>query len=257
MSRNEGARGYPDETVLEVDGLRKEFGGLVALDGVNLSVTDDNIVGIIGPNGAGKSTLFNCIMGFYEVTDGRVFLNKKEITSLGTSDIVNSGVSRTFQEPRVFPDLTIRENMLIHQDHQRESLLRTLVKKSDTEVEQRTEELLEFVDLLEKADTKADEISTGQKKLLNIASALVSDPDIVLLDEPAAGVNPGLIDDIVDSIQTLNDRGTTFLIIEHNMGVIRDLSDTLHVLANGTNLTQGDPANVLSKDEVLDVYFGE
>lgn len=245
------------EAVLTVDNVRKEFSGVTALDGATIEVRDGEIVGIVGPNGAGKSTLFNCIMGTHELTDGRVALNGTDISNERTDVIVNSGVSRTFQLARVFPSLTVRENMLINQEHSDEGLLRTIVSKSDETVHARTDELLEFVGLTDLATSPAGDLSTGQKKLLSIAAALLSDPEVILLDEPAAGVNPGLVDDISQTIVALNERGATFCIIEHDMDMIRNLSEYLYVLHNGANLRQGEPETVLNDDAVLEAYFGK
>ena len=256
MSETQTAR-TTASTVLEVEDLHKEFGGVVALDGADIEVREGEIVGLIGPNGAGKSTLFNCIMGVHNVDRGRIHIRGEDITSEYTSEIVRSGVSRTFQMARVFPELTVRENMLVNQAHDDESLVGTVVSPSDDEIVGRAEELIEFVDLDHLIDEPAGDLSTGQKKLLNIASTLLRDPDVILLDEPTAGVNPGLVDDIMDSILELNEEGRTFFIIEHDMDVIRRLSDHLYALANGTNLTSGDPEAVLSDDAVLEAYFGE
>jgi ABC-type branched-subunit amino acid transport system ATPase component len=230
---------------------------VIALDGADIEVREGEIVGLIGPNGAGKSTLFNCIMGVHNVDQGRVRIRGEDITTEYTSEIVRSGVSRTFQMARVFPELTVRENMLVNQAHEDESLLGTVVSPSDDEIVGRAEELIEFVDLDHLIDEPAGDLSTGQKKLLNIASTLLRDPDVILLDEPTAGVNPALVDDIMDSILELNEEGRTFFIIEHDMDVIRKLSDHVYALANGTNLTSGAPEAVLSDDAVLESYFGE
>jgi len=244
-------------TVLEIEDLHKVFGGVVALDGADIEVREGEIVGLIGPNGAGKSTLFNCIMGVHKVDRGRIRIRGEDITSEYTSEIVRSGVSRTFQLARVFPELTVRENMLVNQAHDDESLVGTVVSPSDDDVVGRAEELIEFVDLDHLVDEPAGDLSTGQKKLLNIASTLLRDPDVILLDEPTAGVNPDLVDDIMDSILELNEEGRTFFIIEHDMDVIRRVSDHVYALANGTNLTSGIPETVLSDDAVLESYFGE
>ncbi len=245
------------DPVLTVDGVRKEFSGVTALDGASLEVRDGEIVGVVGPNGAGKSTLFNCIMGVYDLTAGQVELNGTDISSQRTDVIVNNGVSRTFQLARVFPDLTVRENVLINQGHDDESLVKTIATRSDPAIHERVDELLEFVGLLELGESPASELSTGQKKLLSIAGALLSDPDVVLLDEPAAGVNPGLVDDIAQTIVDLNDRGATFCIIEHDMDMIRSLSEYLYVLHNGANLREGKPEPVLEDAAVLEAYFGQ
>lgn len=245
------------ESVLTVEDVRKDFGAVVALDGVSLDVRDGEIVGLIGPNGAGKTTLFNCITGVHRVTDGSIRLREKEITGLKTADIVQSGLSRTFQLARVFPDLTVRENMVANQSHVEENVVSTILSPSDQGTNERIEELIEFMSLSHLIDEPAGNLSTGQKKLLNIAGALLRDPAVVLLDEPTAGVNPRLVDDIVDSLLRLNEQGSTFFVIEHNIDVIRDISDHVYAIANGTNLVDGSPERVLGDPDVLEAYFGE
>lgn len=249
-------RSQNETPLLTVQNFRKEFGGITALDGADLEVDEGEIVGLVGPNGAGKSTLFNCVMGVHSPTNGSCALDGTEITDAKTASIVQKGISRTFQIPRVYPELTVRQNMQVSQPHDDESLVKTLVQTTDDEIEARIDELLDFMGLTRLADQPAKNLSTGQKKLLNIAATRVSDPDIVLLDEPVAGVNPGLVDEIVDSILELNETGSTFLVIEHNMEVIREISDYVYVLAEGTNLTEGDPETALNDPRVLDAYFG-
>jgi len=244
------------DALLRVSGLTKTFGGIVALDGADLTVREGEIVGLVGPNGAGKSTLFNCITGVHSPDGGSVRLRDAELTGMRTPAIVQRGLARTFQIPRVFPDLTVRENMRVSQPHADESVFRSLVEGTDPEIESRIDDLLAFMGLTRLADQPASNLSTGQKKLLNIASTRVSDPEIVLLDEPAAGVNPGLVDEITDSILELNRDGATFLVIEHEMDVIRELSDYVYVLAEGTNLTEGDAESALEDPRVLEAYFG-
>ena len=246
-----------DDGVLAVRDVEKRFGGIVALDGATLDVLDGEIVTLVGPNGAGKSTLFNCIMGVHPVTSGSVRLRDEELTDKYTSQIVQSGLSRTFQLARTFPQLTVRENMVANQAHHDESIVRTITSSTDDETMARIEELVEFLDIDHLIDEPAGTLSTGQKKLLNIASTLLRDPDVVLLDEPTAGVNPGLIDDITDAILDLNDRGSTFLVIEHDMDVVHKIADYVYVLANGTNLVDGEPGVALQDDRVLEAYFGE
>lgn len=243
------------EPILKIDGLRKEFPGVVAVDGVSLEVRNGEIVGIIGPNGAGKSTLFNCVMGVHEPTDGQVQLGDTDITGEFTSRIVRKGVSRAFQQARVFPELSVRENMVANQDHENENLLGTLF--SSAGMTERMNDLVTQVGLWELRDRKAGELSTGQQKLLTIAAALMQDPEIVMLDEPTAGVNPNLVDDIINTIIELNQAGATFCIIEHDMDVIHTLSDYVYVLNNGTNLTEGPPSVALDDPDVLEAYFGE
>lgn len=243
--------------ILSVRDVEKHFGGVVALDGATVDVLDGEIVTLIGPNGAGKSTLFNCIMGLYSVTSGSVTLRDEELTDKYTSEIVQSGLSRTFQQARTFPQLTVRENMVANQSHHDESLVKTVVSSTDDETMARMEELVEFLDIEHLIDEPAGNLSTGQKKLLNIASTLLRDPDVVLLDEPTAGVNPGLINDITDAILDLNERGSTFFVVEHDMDVVRKIADYSYVFANGTNLVDGKPEEALQDERVLTAYFGE
>jgi branched-chain amino acid transport system ATP-binding protein len=246
------------EAVLRVEGLEKSFGGLTALDGVDVEVREGEIVGLVGPNGAGKSTLFNCIMGQYDVDGGSVYLGDAEITGLNTPEIVQRGLSRMFQLARVFPELTVRENVLLNQDHREESVFATLFRDTDDEVIERADDLIEFVDLSHLSDEQAGNLSGGQKKLLNLACTLLTEPDVVLLDEPTAGVNPNLVDDITESIIQLNrERDTTFFVIEHDMDVVHEISDHVYVFATATNLTDGGPDAALSDPRVLEAYFGE
>jgi len=247
----------PKESVLEVDGLTKRYGKIKALKDVNIQIDHGEIVGLIGPNGAGKSTLFNCIMSVVPVTDGDVWLREEKITSLKTADIVKRGVSRSFQVARVFPKLTVWENMAVFQEHVNENMFKTTVASPEGSAGTRIDELLEMVDLEKLSDEQAGNLSGGQKRLLSIASALVRDPDLILLDEPTAGVNPGLVDDIIDIITTLNDQGHTFLFIEHDMDVMEEIAERAYVLANGQNLVKGKPDKVLADDRVLEAYFGE
>ena len=246
-----------DAPVLAVKGLRKEFGGVVALNHVDLEIMSGEIVGIVGPNGAGKTTLFNCIMGRHNPTDGTVTLNGNNITGLPTQSIVHRGLSCTFQIPRVFPDLTVAENMEIYQSHQSESILKTIFKRTDESTNDRIDDLLSFVDIRDMKTVAAGSLSTGQQKLLNLGAVLLREPEVVLLDEPTAGVNPKLVQKIKKMIQTLGQNGQTFVIIEHDMDVVREITDFVYVLANGTNLISGSPEVALNNDEVLEAYFGE
>lgn len=243
--------------ILSIEGLTKHFGEIVALDSVDLSVRDGEIVGLIGPNGAGKSTLFNCLMSVFPVTDGRIRLRGDDVTDLGTAAIVQRGVSRTFQIARVFPKLTVRENMALYQQHRDEWLVSTVVTRTPTETMDRIGRLLDTVGLADAAEKRAGELSTGQKRLLNIATSLVRDPDVVLLDEPTAGVNPGLVDEVISVITDLNESGYAFFIIEHDMNVMKQIADYAYVLADGRNLIDGRPREVLRDERVLEAYFGK
>lgn len=252
------ASGRPrGDPVLTIHEVRKDFGGVIALDGVSLTVQEGEIVGLIGPNGAGKTTLFNCITGVYTPDDGSIRLRERDITGMSPHKVVQNGLSRTFQIARVFPDLTVRENMIANQPHRDERVTGTILSGTPEKTNERIEELMDFLSLSHLIDEPAGDLSTGQKKLLNLAGALLRDPEVVLLDEPVAGVNPRLVDDIIDSILELNDRGRTFFVIEHDIEAIQELSDYLYAISSGQNLAEGAPDEVLTKDSVLEAYFGE
>jgi ABC-type branched-subunit amino acid transport system ATPase component len=244
------------EPVLEIDSLRKEFGGVTALDGATIEVREGEVCTLVGPNGAGKTTLFNCVMGTFPPTDGTVRLRGRDITGQKTHETVTSGLSRTYQIPRVFPELTVRQNMEVNQRHDDESMLSTVYRQTDETTDAEIERWLSFVGLESMAEDDAGELSTGQQKLLNIAATLVRDPDVLLLDEPTAGVNPGLVDDIAEMLAELNERGRTVFVIEHDMDFVRQISDYIYVLADGTNLVEGPPGEALNDPRVLESYFG-
>lgn len=245
------------ESILRVENLSKRFGGVTALKDVDLEVRDGEIAALVGPNGAGKSTLFNCISGVHEASSGSIHLHDNEITDMSAASIIQQGISRTFQLARVFPRLTVRENLLVHQQHDDERMLSTLYRKSNDDVIELADELIEFVDLEHVINEQAGNLSGGQKKLLNLACTLVPEPAVVLLDEPTAGINPDLVDKIIESILRLNqERSTTFFIIEHDMDVVHEMSDYVYVLANATNLVDDTPNAALNDDRVLKAYFG-
>lgn len=241
---------------LRVEGLTKRFGGLVALDRVTLHVNEGEVVGLIGPNGSGKTTLFNCVLGFYTPDEGRVYLKGEEITGKSMESICESGLYRTFQLPRAFPELTVLQNVLISQSHRRESLIDILFRKSSRDLVRRATEFIKFVGLDGLIEEPAGNLSGGQQKLLELASALMKDPDVILLDEPTGGVNPTLINEIKKLIGEMNESGRTFLLIEHNMEVVMDIAERLYVLDHGILLTEGNPEEVRNNDEVLEAYFG-
>ena len=244
------------EPILQIEGLRKEFGGVTALDGATIEIREGEVCTLVGPNGAGKTTLFNCVMGTFPPTDGTVRLRDEDITGQPTHETVKSGLSRTYQIPRVFPELSVRENMEVNQRHGDESMLATLYSQTDEATDDEIDRWLSFVGLESMAESGAGELSTGQQKLLNIAATLVRDPDVLLLDEPTAGVNPGLVDDIAAMLAELNERGRTVFVIEHDMDFVRQISDYIYVLADGTNLVEGPPGEALNDPRVLESYFG-
>jgi len=242
---------------LEIKDLTKKFGGLIALNKISIHIDEAEIVGLIGPNGSGKTTLFNCITGFLKPDHGKVFLRGKDITGKYPYKVIQEKVSRTFQITRVFPELTTMENTLIAIDHKKESRFRSLYETNSKDEIKKASKLLEFMGISKLADEPGGELSYGQQKLLELAASLMQDPSAVLLDEPTAGVNPTLVNKIIDRIRAANKEfGTTFLIIEHNMDVIMDLSMRMYALASGEIITEGDPDKVRNNPDVLESYLG-
>ncbi len=275
----DGADGAKQNPVLRVEGLRKSFGGLVATDDVTLEVERGSITGMIGPNGAGKSTLFNLVSGFYEPDAGTVSVRESDpdgdgdgarddedgwhdVTGMKPHRVARNGLVRTFQTPRRLEGMTVREAMMVGQTDQiGESILplftdRAAVTADETETLERAHELLERFEIDHLASAPATELSGGQLKLVEMARALMVDPEIVLLDEPVAGVNPTLARKLSRFIRELNADGQTFLIIEHDMSFIMDLADPIIVLDQGRVLLEGDPETVRTDDRVIEAYLG-
>jgi ABC-type branched-subunit amino acid transport system ATPase component len=247
--------------LLAVEEVTKRFGGLTALDRVSLSLEPGKIYGLIGPNGSGKTTLVNIISGFLRPDHGRIVFDDKPIEGLSPHLRARRGLCRTFQltvNPR---RMTVMENMLLGPIRQRgESIWRAAVQPGRVRAEEaahleRAWRLLEMVNLHGLADEYAGSLSGGQKKLLALVQVLMAEPRLVLLDEPVAGVNPRLIEKIVEVIRHLQAQGYDFLIVEHNMGVVRTLCDILCVLDMGQVLAQGPPAEVLAREDVLRAYI--
>jgi ABC-type branched-subunit amino acid transport system ATPase component len=240
---------------LEVRGIHKSFGGIKALTDCSLSVKAGTITALIGPNGSGKTTLFNCITGFYQPEEGQVLVRGVPVLGRRPSDIVHLGVMRTFQVTRLFRRMTVLENMIVPV---RQLTLRSLFTAAIKGHERdRAEGLLEFVGLQSLRDQPAGSLSFGQQKLLELAAALMAEPDVVMLDEPAGGLNPVMIEKIAGHIRELNARGVTFLVIEHNMGLVMSLCDPVIVMHRGTVIAQGSPAIVRDDPIVLDAYLGD
>jgi ABC-type branched-subunit amino acid transport system ATPase component len=242
--------------LIEVAGVAKAFGGVRALAGCELEVEEGSIAGLIGPNGSGKTTLFNVITGYERPSAGEVRLRGRPITGLRPDRIFRLGVGRTFQITRLFGRLTVEENMLVAvQRH--EGWLRGVARRAGSRAERgRARELLDFVGLAPLARAPAAELSYGQRKLLELASLLVADPSVLLLDEPAGGVNPTLIGQLADRIRELNRAGRTFLVVEHNMEFVMGLCDRVTVLSEGRTLAVGAPSAVRTDPAVLDAYLG-
>jgi ABC-type branched-subunit amino acid transport system ATPase component len=242
--------------VLEVSGVSKSFGGVHALAGCELEVAEGSITGLIGPNGSGKTTLFNVITGYERADGGEVRLNGASIGSASPGRVFRLGVGRTFQLTRIFARLTVAENVLVA-TQRHEGWLRSVVRRAGSISERRrASELLEFVGIAHLADEPAGSLSYGQRKLLELASLLVADPSVLLLDEPAGGVNPTLINQLADRIRELNRAGKTFLVVEHNMEFVMGLCHTVTVLDQGRTLMSGAPEEVRSHAGVLDAYLG-
>jgi branched-chain amino acid transport system ATP-binding protein len=242
--------------LIEVEGVSKAYGGLQALSGCDLSVAEGSISGLIGPNGSGKTTLFNIITGYERANAGEVRFNGQAITNSTPDRVFGLGIGRTFQLTRIFARLTVLENVLVA-TQRAEGWLRGLLRLAGSASERsRALELLDFVGLRRLASEPAGTLSYGQRKLLELASLLVADPAVLLLDEPAGGVNPTLIKQIGERIRELNEAGKTFLVVEHNMEFVMGLCHQVTVLSQGTTLISDRPEVVRADPSVLDAYLG-
>ncbi len=230
--------------LLRAEGVRKAYGGVQALDGATIEVAEGTIAGLIGPNGSGKTTLFNVITGYERPDAGQVCFAGVPITGRSPDKIFAAGIGRTFQLTRIFARLTVLENMLVAAQHKRGSHRR------------RAMELLRFMGIEQHAGQLAGSLSYGQRKLLELAYVLIADPAVILLDEPAGGVNPTLVNHIAGRIRDLNAEGKTFLIVEHNMEFVMGLCATVSVLESGTCVASGPPGVIRADRRVLDAYLG-
>lgn len=248
-------RGEPSGTLLEVDGLVRRFGGLTAVDGCSFTVREGSLTGLIGPNGSGKTTVFNLISGMMRANDGAVHFDGERIDRLQPWDRAYRGLGRTFQSTRLFPKLSVMENVVAPLRRFDWRLLPTDAVSGPEA--RRALELLDFVGLADFGPQPAWQLSFGQKKLVELAQLLMLEPRLILLDEPAGGINPGLIERIADMIRALNRQGLTFVIVEHNMPMVLDLCDTMLVMARGKVIAEGTPDQIQSDPLVLDAYLGE
>ena len=241
-------------SLLQIDGLCKRFGGVVAVDDCSLEVAAGSITGLIGPNGSGKTTVFNLVTGFIPKDSGNVTFKSKPIDGLGPDRIYGLGIGRTFQLARIFPRLTALENMLVPV---RRKGLRALFSRADWSHEKsRAMEMLAFLEISHVANALGGALSYGQRKLLELGAVMMAEPELVLLDEPAGGVNPALLERIGDRIRRLNERGITFLLVEHNMSFVMNLCTEVVVMDHGRTIATGNPEAVRKDPAVLDAYLG-
>jgi branched-chain amino acid transport system ATP-binding protein len=253
-----------DEYPLEVEGLRKSFGGITAVDGASFEVARGSLTGLIGPNGAGKSTTFDLITGMQRPDGGTVRFNGEDVTGLAPHEVAARGLVRTFQIARELKEMTVLENMMLAPMGQRgESLWRSVtpgvrgaVIDQEEELLDRVWETLEFFEIEHLAEEYAGNLSGGQRKLLEMARALLTDPDMLLLDEPFAGVNPSLEKRLLDHVHALREDGYTFLLVEHDMDLIMENCERVIVMHQGRILTEGTPADIKADEEVIEAYLG-
>jgi len=246
----------PERAVLRTEGVTKRFGGLTAVDDVDVTVNEGEIVGLIGPNGAGKSTLFNCITGTLTADEGSVYLQGQDVTGWPEYKIARAGLGRMFQETRIFGDMTVEKNLLLAAQ-EGGSGVRNLLRRPDESLQARAAELLDYVDLGGLADTRAGRLSFGQQKLIEFAMELMAEPDVLLMDEPAGGINPSMLENLIEYIRTANeDEEATIFLIEHNMDFVMEIADRIYVLAHGERIAEGTPEEIQNDQRVLDAYLG-
>ncbi len=242
--------------LLEVRNAAKTFGGVVANRDISLDVPAGAIVGLIGPNGSGKTTLFNSIVGSHPVDAGSIRFDGEEVTRLGVAEIARRGLLRTFQQTRIYGRMTCVQNMAVSVPRRDEGF-GAMFGRIDAAAAERADDLLGFVGLHAKRYLRAGELSFGQQKLLEFAMALMNEPRMLMLDEPTAGINPTLINGLIDRLKRANrELGVTLLVIEHNMRVIMNLADHIYCLAHGELLADGPPAAIRDDRRVVDAYLG-
>jgi branched-chain amino acid transport system ATP-binding protein len=243
--------------VLKVTDLKKAYGAIQAVGGVSFEVRPGEIFGVIGPNGSGKTTLFNSMLGQITPDTGKIELNGEDVTHLGPLELNRRGVGRTFQTLQVFGKMTVRDNLIVAAQEHQGSMFSRMFAPSDSNLGAKADALIDQFHIKHVADKKAGELSYGQQKLVDIAMAFMSEPDLVLLDEPCAGVNPSLVGGISTLLKELNQtRKGSFVVIEHNMDFVMDLCHRIMVMVEGKVMAIGTPEEIRANKQVLDAYLG-
>ncbi len=248
--------------LLEVDTIRRSFGGLVALDKVSFNVAQGQIKAIIGPNGAGKTTLFNIVSGLYKTETGRILFKGRQITGSKPYQIARAGISRTFQNPSLFLQMSVLENVMVgRHGRTRSEFVKCALRlpgqpREERQIRDSAMEYLAYVGLADLAHVPAGAMAFGQRRMVELARALATEPELLMLDEPASGLNTRETHDLGELIGKIRDKGITVLLVEHDMSLVMDISDEIFVLNNGVPLAEGTPAEIQSNQEVIRVYLG-
>ncbi|WP_019574229.1 ABC transporter ATP-binding protein [Curvibacter lanceolatus] len=246
-----------NQPLLQVRGLKKAYGAIQAVGGVSFDVRPGEIFGVIGPNGSGKTTLFNSMLGQITPDEGQILLHGQDVSRLGPLALNRRGVGHTFQTLQVFGKMSVRDNLIVAAQEHRGSLLGRMFAPGDSGLGARADALIDQFHIRHVAHKKAGELSYGQQKLVDIAMAFMSEPDLVLLDEPCAGVNPSLVGGISTLLKQLNQsRRGSFVVIEHNMDFVMDLCHRIMVMVEGQVMAIGTPAEIRANKQVLDAYLG-
>ncbi len=245
--------------MLQVKNLKKYFGGVKAVNGCSFEVQDNTITALIGPNGAGKSTVFNLISGTIKIDKGKIYFGKENITDHSIEDISNSGISRLFQQARLFENLSVKDNLYLALDNKDQKFWKNLFRKhkSDEEKDKKIKKALEDIEMTKKGNYLCRDLSYGQKRLVELMRTVLNPHTFIMLDEPVAGVNPKLRNKIKKILLNLKEKGETILLIEHDMNFTLDVSDWIIVMENGKVLFEGTPDEVRNNEEVLRAYFGK
>jgi branched-chain amino acid transport system ATP-binding protein len=242
--------------VLETRGLKKSFQAFLALKGVDIHVYEGELFGLIGPNGSGKTTFFNCVTGTLKCSGGRVFFREKDITNKGPDAIYKMGIGRTFQLIEMFPQMTVLDNMLLAIQESQGSMFGRLLTMSEDRNIKRALELLEFLKISHLRDEYSKNLSYGQQKLLDFGMVLMTNPKLILLDEPTCGVEAEMRQEMMNYIRELNKKGHTIIVIEHNMDVVMNLCTRIAVLDAGEKIAEGTPEKIQNNAQVIEAYFG-